>query len=182
MPEQPATVASTLLDSIRIAHDVMEGTMADVTEELANRPAPGAANPIGSSYAHAVLAEDAFVLGLMQGRAPLFAAGWSQRTGTDQPMPMPGFLDGSIGDWYRSVAVDVVACRAYAQAVYTATEEFLTAADDEVMNRLMDMSFAGVGTLPLATVFNVFVAGHVNNLVGEISAVKGINGLKGYPF
>jgi hypothetical protein len=46
----------------------------------------------------------------------------------------------------------------------------------------MDMSFVGMGILPLATVFAVVVVGHLNNLTGEISAVKGMNGLKGYPF
>jgi len=44
------------------------------------------------------------------------------------------------------------------------------------------MSFAGLGTLPMATVFAIFVVGHLNNLSGEISAVKGTNGMKGYPF
>jgi hypothetical protein len=44
------------------------------------------------------------------------------------------------------------------------------------------MTMAGMATLPLATVFGVLVLGHVNNLVGEVSAVKGIFGLQGYPF
>jgi len=34
----------------------------------------------------------------------------------------------------------------------------------------------------MATVFAIFVVGHLNNLSGEISAVKGTNGMKGYPF
>jgi hypothetical protein len=91
-------------------------------------------------------------------------------------------VEGRLEDWYPSVVVDVAACRAYAQAVYAASEALLAEADDEVMNRPMDMSFAGLGTLPLATVFGVFVIGHRNNPAGEVSAVKGINGLKGYPF
>jgi hypothetical protein len=80
------------------------------------------------------------------------------------------------------VKVDVAACRAYAEAVYAASEAFLAGADEAVLNRSMDMSFVGMGVLPLATVFAVVVVGHLNNLTGEISAVKGMNGLKGYPF
>jgi hypothetical protein len=42
-------------------HQILESTMADVDDALASRSAPGRANPIGASYAHAVLAEDAAV-------------------------------------------------------------------------------------------------------------------------
>jgi hypothetical protein len=38
-----------------------------------------------------------------------------------------------------------------------------------------------MGSMPLALAFVVFVTGHLNNLCGEISAVKGTFGLKGYP-
>jgi len=133
MATEPTTVQSTLLGALRGAHFVLEGPMADVTNEIANRPAAGLANPIGSAYAHAVLAEDAAVHALLQqGQPPLLATTWAGRTGTDLPMPFPGD-DGSAGtldDWYRSVTVDIDACRAYAQAVYAATEAFLTGADE----------------------------------------------------
>ena len=46
----------------------------------------------------------------------------------------------------------------------------------------IDLSFIGMGTLPLALVFANFVTGHCNNLCGEISAIKGAFGRKGYPF
>jgi hypothetical protein len=55
---EPATVKSTLLGALRNAHFLLEATMADVTDDIANRPAAGTANPIGSAYAHAVFAED----------------------------------------------------------------------------------------------------------------------------
>ena len=47
------------------AHGVLAATAAGVDDELANRPAPGTANPIGSSYAHVALVEDAIVNGLL---------------------------------------------------------------------------------------------------------------------
>lgn len=182
MATEPATVKSTLLGALRSAHFLLEATMADVTDDIANRPAAGTANPIGSAYAHAVLAEDRAVQEMLQGQPPLFSSTWSGRTGTDRPTPFPDSPEGSMGEWYRSVKVDVAGCRAYAEAVYAASEAFLAGADDAVLNRSMDMSFVGMGILPLATVFAVTVVGHLNNLTGEISAVKGMNGLKGYPF
>jgi hypothetical protein len=176
------TVQSTLKAALDMAHQTMESTMADVTDEIANRPAAGAANPIGSSYAHAVLVEDGVVHGLLQGQFPLMAGVWAGRTGVDKPMPMPGLLPGDIGEWYHSVHVDMAACRAYAQAVYAASSAFLDAADDATMARGVDMSMIGLPTMPVADVFAGLVIGHTNNLCGEISAIKGSHGLKGYPF
>jgi hypothetical protein len=132
--------------------------------------------------AHAVLAEDGIVNGMLRGQAPLFAATWAGRTGTDRPMPMPGLVEGDMGEWYRTVQVDLGACRQYAAAIYATSEEFIGSADEDTLGRTIDMSFIGMGQLPLPLMFSTFVTGHLNNLCGEISAVKGTLGLKGYPF
>ena len=176
------TVAQLLRGTLEVAHQTLEATMSDVTDDVANRPAPGDANPVGSCYAHAVLAEDGIVNGMLKGRAPLFASSWAGRTGTDRPMPMPGLVEGDMGEWYKSVKVDLAACREYARAVYAESEAFISSADEDTLGRTVDMSFAGMGQLPLPVMFSIFVTGHLNNLCGEISALKGAAGLKGYPF
>ena len=176
------TAAQVLRSALDGAHQVLEATMADVDDELANRPAPGNANPIGSSYAHVVLAEDALVNGFLKGQAPLAISSWAGRTGTDKPMPMPGMAEGDLGEWYHTARVNLAAFREYAQAVYAASAEFIGSADEATLARPVDMSMAGMGTIPLAAMFATFVVGHCNNLCGEISAVKGAFGLKGYPF
>ena len=182
MATSAPTVQDTLRGALESAHQILERTMADVTDEIAARPGPGNANPIGSSYAHAVLAEDGIVNGMLRGQAPLFASAWAGRTGTDQAMPMPGGAQGDLGTWYRSVRVDVGACREYAQAVYASSADFIGSADDATLARAVDLSMIGMGTLPLSLVFAVLVIGHCNNLCGEISAIKGSHGLRGYPF
>ncbi len=108
------SVQANLRAALDSAHYILEGTMADVTDEVANAPAPGRANSAGSSYAHAVIAEDAIVNGYLGGRAPLLMTTWAGRTGVDKPMPMPGMLEGDLGEWYHSVRVNVAACREYA--------------------------------------------------------------------
>jgi hypothetical protein len=80
------------------------------------------------------------------------------------------------------VQVDLAGCRDYAKAVSEASVEFITSADDQTLARPIDMSFIGQGSLPLSSVFATFVVGHVNNLCGEIAAIKGVHGLRGYPF
>ena len=169
----------TLRAALASAHGVLEATMGDVTNDIANRPAPGNANPIGASYAHVALAEDAIVNGLLQGKSPLWASTWAGRTGTDKPMPMAGMVQGDMGQWYHTVRVDVAACRAYAQTVYAQSEAFIGGVDDATLAREIQTP---MGPMSLATAFTTLVTGHCNNLAGEISAIKGVFGLRGYPF
>jgi hypothetical protein len=182
MADSSVTLQTVLRGALDSAHQVLERTVGDTSDETANRPAPGNANPIGSSYAHAVLVEDAVVNGMIRGQPPLLATTWAGRTGTDKPMPMPGLADGDIGEWYRTVRVDLAACREYAKAVHAQTADFIANADDATLARPIDLSGFGMGSMPLAVVFEIFVVGHCNNLCGEISAIKGAHGLKGYPF
>jgi hypothetical protein len=87
-----------------------------------------------------------------------------------------------LGEWYDTVQVDVAAAREYARAVGEASLEFISSADDAMLARPIDMSFIGAGSMPLSSVFEMFVVAHLNNLCGEIAAIKGVHGLRGYPF
>jgi len=181
------TVAQVLRGALDAAQQLLEATMADVDDALAARPAPGRANRIGASYAHAALAEDAVVNGTLRGQAPLWTGAWAGRTGTDRPVVVsraefPGAAAGDLGEWYRTVRVDLGACRAYARAVHADAAAFLEAADAATLARPIDLSFIGLGALPLALAFSIFVTNHLNNLCGEISALKGAFGHQGYPY
>lgn len=173
------TVQEVLRGSLQSAHQILEATMADVTDEIANHPIPGTANPVGTSYAHVVLAEDAIVNGMLQGQPPAWATTWAGRTGTDKPMPMPGMVEGDMSHWYRAARVDLAALREYAKAVFAHSEEYVGSLADAELTREIDTPF---GKTPQALVVAGFVTGHCNNLCGEISAAKGVLGLKGYPF
>jgi hypothetical protein len=139
IPTEGLTTAAPLRAAIESAHHILDDTVADVTNDVANRPAPGNANPIGASYAHVALAEDAIVNGMLRGQAPLWATTWAGKTGTDKPMPTPGLVEDEIGDWYRSVRVDLAACHAYARAVYAQSADFIGGADDALLSRAIDM-------------------------------------------
>src|SRR4051812_10573700 len=129
------TVKDVLKGALASAHRVLETTVGDADNDLANRPAPGVANPIGTCYAHVIIAEDGIVNGLIQGKPPLMATTWAGRTGVDKAMPMPGMGGGDLGEWYHTAKVDLAACREYAKAVYANTEAFLDAADDATFSR-----------------------------------------------
>jgi hypothetical protein len=97
-------------------------------------------------------------------------------------MPMPGMVEGDMGEWFHGAKVNVEAVRAYAAAVFAATEAFIAGADGATLNKTLDVSFVGLGKRRLADVFTLLVVGHCDSSAGEISAIKGVFGLKGYPF
>ena len=77
---------SSLREQFEGAHQILEQTMADVTPEQAQWSPPGKANPLGATYAHAILAEDMMVNGVLKGSAPDIGAVESTPT---LPPPSP---------------------------------------------------------------------------------------------
>jgi len=180
--QEGASGAAVLASATRQAHWLINATLGDVTQEEANRPAPGLANPIGTAYAHVVFAEDGVVNGLLQGQAPLLATAYAGKTGVDRPMPMPGGVEGSMEEWLHNTAVNLDDLRAYSAAVFAATEAFIAGVDEATLDRKIDMSFVGLGEMAFSDVFTLLVVQHCDNFSGEISAMKGVFGMKGYPF
>lgn len=167
---------SPLKEGIQWAHELLEMVTADVTPEQAHWQPPGIANPLGSIYAHAVLAEDAVINAVLKGGAPMFAAEWGGKTG----MPNPQFqLDL---EWARSLELDLPAFREYAQAVYTATNAYVSSLTADDLSHEIDLTNMGLGQRSLSWCLNALVISHVNNMIGEVSCLKGLQGAKGYPF
>jgi hypothetical protein len=172
------TIQHVLGEALKMAHEqVLEGTIEGVDNELANKQTSGKDNSIGSTYAHAVLAEDSIVNAMLKGGQPLNEEAWKDKTGVDKPMTMTD--PEELARWYSTVHVDIPIVREYAKAVYAASAEFIQNADDDTLAKIVD--FWGM-KLDVATAFEAFVIGHCNSIAGEISALKGVAGLKGYPF
>lgn len=173
-----ASTRDLLKTALDFAHRyILEGTMEGVDTELANTRPAGNANSIGSTYAHVVLSEDQIVNGMLAGGTPLSAGAWEGRTGVDREMSWSGA--DALNEWYRTVNVDVDACRAYGRAVHESAVAYLDAADEAALAR--EVELFGM-RMTAAAGFEVFVIGHANSIGGEISALKGVAGLKGYPF
>jgi DinB superfamily len=171
--------ANTLLrQQFHEFHQLLEGTLADVTAEQAQSVPPGTANPVGATYAHVVLWEDMGLHGLLQGRPPLYAGSWSGRTGLSElpPLDRPGHWE----DWSRRVIVDLPALRSYAEAVYQATDGYFATMAAAELEREIDLTAMGFGRPAAAWV----VGNMLQNVAlhcGEIAALKGLRGLPGYP-
>ncbi len=168
-------VQSVLRTALGLAHNVLEGTMADVTDAQALWTPGERGIPIGAQYFHILLTEDRFVQGTFQGTATLAESSWAGRTGGAE---LPPRLPDSWDAWSRRVHVDLSAAHQYAQAVYAATDAFLAGADQATLERLVGQQ----RPMPIADFAAGVMLQHVANHCGEISAFKGVQGLKGYPF
>jgi len=178
-------VTAHIREQIRSAHWLLEETVSDVTEYMAHWLPPGKALPIAAAYAHYVTGEDWMVHVLFRVGTPQFAGPWAGRTGLSEPQPEPGPGKDWAADfekWSRRVKIDLPAFRAYAKAVYESTDAYLATLPDKDLARPVDLSAMGMGMQTVGFVLNNAMVGHVYCHCGEISALKGLQGKKGYPF
>ena len=169
----------TLLhESIQRAHDAFESTVADVDTDLAHWRPDGTAHPIGSRYAHLVAVEDVAIQTVAQGGSALMATSWAGKTGI--PDPQQAVI--TTLEWAQTVRIDLEALRAYAQAVFATTDEYLATLADDDLRQTRDLSEYELGIMTLGHVLINYVLTHAHDVMGEISATKGFKGLQGYPF
>lgn len=159
------------------AHETLEATMQDVTAEVAHVRELGKALPVGAAYVHAVCSEDVLLSKFILQKDPIMKDASS--IGLSEFMP-----DFSNWDrhaiWAQNVTVDLTKFRTYAREVYAATDVYVSTLKDEDLDKDLDMG--QFGKHKLGFVLSAFFLLHLANLTGEISAAKGLQGLKGYPF
>ncbi len=170
--------ALTLLkQQLKDAHGLLDATMQGVTPQHAHWLPGGKANPISASYAHVVLSEDFVVNGMLKGAPPLCATNWAGKVGLSE-MPPPGPMANWF-DWGRKVKVDLAAMKKYSEAVYANTESYLATLKDADLSRKIATP---AGEQTVAWVLSNVLVGHIHDFTGEISCMKGMQGMKGYPF
>jgi hypothetical protein len=175
------TALQLIKDELKNAREVFEGTVADVTEEQLHKDPGGKALPLGSVYAHLIFSEDVIIHGMLQGKAALADSTWKEKTGTSEPMPpMDEHWSTANNVWAKKVKIDLKQLREYAKAVYTETDAYVASLKDEDLEREIDLG--AWGKQKIAYMMYGFIIGHTFSLAGEISALKGLQGAKGYPF
>jgi hypothetical protein len=153
------------------ARQAYNGTVADVNAQVAQSVPPGAAHNVGALMLHVLNSEDGSINQMLQGKAPIWqSGGWEQKV--KAPFNMMMKPEG------RGTKVDPALLQPYAQAVFAATDAYLKTLKDSDLDRVMDTP---IGRMPLGA-FLAATASHLANITGEISALKGVQGKKGYPF
>lgn len=174
------TATHILLSSLKAVHQTLMQTMEDVTGEVAAFAPPGTANPIAGVYAHLVLGEDMFVQTFLKQDKQLCDTSWKDKTGFSAPHPTEWQTE--YPKWLKTVTMDTKQAKEYSKAVFQASEAYVENLTDEDLEKDVDMSAFGWGKMKKGDFLSQFIIGHANNILGEISVLKGIQGLKGYPF
>jgi uncharacterized damage-inducible protein DinB len=163
-----------LRSQFKQAHTIIEQVIDDCDDEALTNIVGGNIGSISAIYAHAVFDEDGWITGI-DGSDRLWESGdWAAKTGLD----IPGAAQTQ--EWTQSGAqYDLAAFREYAQAVYARTDDYLSNASDSELDADVP---AGGGTMPAAKWLGAVGLWHVISHQGEMSALKGAQGLKGLPF
>jgi uncharacterized damage-inducible protein DinB len=165
-----------LRQQIQSAHEIVAGTVADLTSEQARWKPGGKAMSAAPMLVHMASAEDLF-LNMTIGRQPLAMGAFAGKTGASEAHPM-----GPYGEWAERVSVDLPQVQEYVRAVFKNTEEYVAGLKPEDLDREIDLTSAGMGKMSLGAFITLTSVIHPSNHVGEISCLKGIQGAKGYPF
>jgi hypothetical protein len=164
--------------SLGNAFDILGQVVADLTQEQADWTPPGIANPIGATYWHAISSVDDIVCQWIRGEDPLRQKdSWQEKVLTVS-VSEPGY-GGDYLAYMQAIRVDVAVLHAYAKAVAEAAQVWLASFTPQDLERELETP---VGKLGVGQVLETFVIWHINAHCGEISALKGCLGAKGYPF
>ena len=179
-------VISALREQWSSTHWLLEACMEDISPDQFAWNPPGNTSSVGYNYLHCVLAVDESTHGMFGGgKPPLYATAWAEKTGLSTPPPAGAVMGGDINafaTWCSGVAVDLAAVRSYAAAVYADTDAYFATLQPSDLDGTMDFTAVGFGTPTLNWVLFNFLIAHVTSHTGEIAAIKGLQGLKGYPF
>lgn len=178
------TAKELIYEQVKTAQQYFKDTVGDVKQENLDHEPGGTALPLGARYAHLIIAQDTIVNGMLLGQAPLSESKMEGKTGVDKPMPSPMDPDWSEkhAQWSHSVKVDLEQLRVYADEVFALTEQYIADLTDEDLEKEMDLSSIGMGTKKVASVVGILIIDHINNVMGEIAVLKGMQDMRGYPF
>ena len=164
---------------------------------------PGTANPIGVLYWHTVSYVDQIVhewcmppfkeiaieewsaaksagRDLGMGHSPLrHSAGWQEKVVITLPPENPEDPYWEVRAVRGGLRVNLAALHDYAQATKQTLLSWVASLAPEDLERLIPTP---IGEFNMDQLLESFIIGHINNHSGEISALKGCQGIKGYPW
>ena len=168
------------VDVVKLAyagsHMWYQGTIGNVTADQANHAPPGVAHPIGELAVHILQCEDGMINMAIQGKPMIWERdGWGDKLGIPLMMNLPPAAA-------RDYKCDAQALQEYAQAVYKNTEEYLNSLTPGDLDGELDLTAMDMGKMKLGEFLMTMLLGNNYAHTGEISAIKGMLGRKGYPF
>lgn len=164
--------------SLGFAFDILEQLVSDLTQEQADWQPPGNVNPIGALYWHIIGYVDEIVHDWGMGQPPLKqSADWKEKVVLTSPPVDPEDPMGELRAIREGLRVDLPALHDYARATSQAVQDWVATLTPEDLERPIDTP---IGELKMGQMLEAFIIWHINVHCGEISALKGYQGLKGY--
>lgn len=175
------TALDVLKEALKNAHENFVNTAADIKEEDVHKDPGGLAHPLGATYAHLVFSEDVITHTMLMGKEPLYLTEWKDKTGASSPMPpMDENYEEANREWAKLVQINLSQMKEYTKAVFSATENYVNSLKNEDLEHEVDLGSWGKKTIHF--LLSEYIIGHAFSLTGELSALKGVHGSKGYPF
>ncbi len=176
--------AGIIRQSLKDAYETLDGIMQGVTEEVAHWQPAGKALPIAALYTHILVSEDMMMSMFVTKEKTLLERGWQNKTGLNLPHPaMDADWEKNYVPWTKQVRIDLKKFKVYSDEVRKQTDTYLSKlTDNDMLEKKVDLSIWSLGEWPLARFIIRFLISHIDAVGGEISATKGLQGLKGYPF
>jgi hypothetical protein len=189
--------------ALDLAFEHLELQVKDLTQEQVDWLPPGIANPIGALYWHTIAYCDQLVhewcmepfvdlaieewfeakrakreLGM--GQAPLrHSAGWQEKVVLALPPENPEDPYWDVRTVREGLRVDLPALHDYAHATAQTLQDWVASLTLVDLERMIPTPF---GDYNQGKFLEYFIIWHINVHCGEISALKGCQGLKGYPW
>jgi hypothetical protein len=157
---------------------ILDAAMAGIDDTTLHYDAPGGTiNSSAAIYVHAVRGVDGMVNGFAQQKPTVFqAGGWAAKTGLPEAeSPM------QARDQAGATRINMMVMQEYENAVFASADAYLASASDAEMARMVTPPFGG-DAMPLAAFLALIFGVHTNGHMGEIAALKGVQGKQGLPF
>lgn len=149
--------------SLGAAFDILGQVTADLTQEQADWRPPGTASTIGSIYPHILTYVDYYV-----------------RNYFVEGKPQPQTVESRPTElWMQDIQVDLSELHTCADQVRSTAQNWLSSLAPEDLER---RALTTVGEISEDQAVVLSIIWHVNADCGQISALKGCQGLKGYPW
>ena len=164
-----------LIDFIRAqcgnALEMIQRSLEDLDDEIVHWEPGGTANTIGQLLAHVVTGQDLLIGEKLQGGSTLFSQGWAEKTG----IPLDRTQIWVKGAW----RLNLDGFKAYHAAVETQSRGYIDSMTPADLER--EVAWIRGPEQPVSRLFQVIFINHALGHAGEMSALKGIRGLKGLP-
>jgi len=194
---------SVLHGSLDFSFDMLEFLVSDLTQQQADWMPPGKANPIGSLYWHIIAYADQIIhewclppmleismddwfeakkqnQNLKMGQTPLRITGeWEEKVILSLHPENPEDPYWKVRTSREGFRADLPALHDYARATREFLQDWVLSQTPEDLERILPTP---IGEYNLGDFLEIFIISHMNNHIGEISAIKGCQGLKGYPW